>query len=512
MEVRDRRAALGPVLLALLPLLPSWWYAIAKPWPPMSVDDDSAVIEMAARRVFHGTQLTGVYSRFGWSHPGPLQLYSMAPLYAATGQRSAGLWLAALLLTTLFAGAAAWAAVRILGPRRGVVAATALALLLARMGPGWVAHPWGPHAVIVPFALLLVLALGLAREGAAWLPGVAFAATYLVETHLGTAPAALAVVLAALALAWRAGRRLLAPGPILLAAAVSLVLWAPALLEQVRGTPSSPGNLTLLWRFFRTHRASHTFVEVFGPLAHELGSIPIALATAVVPSTTDHRDVGAGLFALLLVALLPIGLAASRRRRDDETTALSWLALAAAGAALLAGLRIVGEVFDYLFVYTSAVSFAGWTALALAASRPFEERGRGRAVAAACAAVAVLCAIENARGLTQQQPIPARTNEAVRTLHDALKSHLAAEGIRRPLVHLGGGEPWAPAAGALLELERDGVSWAVDEDWAVMFGKGRRATGAEDGDVWFTEEARPGLNPLAESGKTKLYAAARPPR
>lgn len=512
MEVRDRHAALGPVLLALLPLLPSWWYVIAKPWPPMSVDDDSAVIELAARRVFHGGQLTGVYSRFGWSHPGPLQLYSMAPLYAATGQRSAGLWLAALLLTTLFAGAAAWAAARILGPRRGVVAATALALLLARMGPGWVAHPWGPHAVIVPFALLLVLALGLAREGVAWLPAIAFAATYLVQTHLGTAPAALAVVLAALALAWRAGRRLLAPGPILIAAAVSLVLWAPALLEQARGTPSSPGNLTLLWRFFRTHGASHTFVEVFGPLAHELGSIPVAFATAVVPSTTDHRDVGAGLFALLFVALLPIGLAASRRRRDDDAAALSWIALAAAGAALFAGLRIVGETFDYLFAWASAVSFAGWTALALAATRPFEERGRGRAVGATCVVVAVLCAVSNSRGLTPQQPIPVRTNEAVRTFHDALKSHLAAERIRRPLVHLGEGEPWVPAAGALLELERDGVSWAVDEDWVVMFGKSRRATGAEDGDVWFTEEPRPGLGLLAESGKTKLYAAARPPR
>jgi hypothetical protein len=79
-------------------------------------------------------------------------------------------------------------------------------------------------------------------------------------------------------------------------------------------------------------------------------------------------------------------------------------------------------------------------------------------------------------------------------------------------VHLGGGEPWVPAAGALLELERDGVDWAVEDDMVVMFGKSRRATGTEDGDVWFTEEPRPGLKPLAESGKTKLYAAARPSR
>ncbi|HQQ78900.1 MAG TPA: hypothetical protein PLB01_16225, partial [Thermoanaerobaculia bacterium] len=322
MEVRDRRAGLWPVLLALLPLLPSWWFAILKPWPPMSVDDDGAVIEMAERRALHGKQLTGVYSRFGFSHPGPVQFYLMAPVYAATGQRSAGLSLAALLLTTLFACAAAWSAARILGLRRGLLVAAGLALLLARMGPGWVAHAWGPHAVVVPFALLVVLALGLARQGAAWLPGVAFVATFLVQTHLGTAPAVACVVAVAFALAGRLGRRLVAMKPLALSIVLLAALWTPPLLEQLRGTPEHPGNMTLLWRFFRTHGARHTFVEVFGPLAHELGSIPVALASAVVPSTTDHRDVGAGLFTLLLVALLPLALAAARRRRDDDAAAL----------------------------------------------------------------------------------------------------------------------------------------------------------------------------------------------
>ncbi len=63
-----------------------------------------------------------------------------------------------------------------------------------------------------------------------------------------------------------------------------------------------------------------------------------------------------------------------------------------------------------------------------------------------------------------------------------------------------------PAAGALLELERGGLAYAVEEDWTVMFGRNRRATGAEDGAVLFTEEPRPDLKLLAESGKTKLYA------
>jgi hypothetical protein len=300
---------------------------------------------------------------------------------------------------------------------------------------------------------------------------------------------------------------------VLLSAVLLAALWAPPLLEQARGTAEHPGNLTLIWRFFRSHGARHTFVEVFGPLAHDLGSIPIALAAAIVPSTTDHRDVGAGLFTLLLVALLPLALAAARRRRDDDAAALSWLALAAGAAALFSALRIVGEVFDYLLAFASAVSFAGWTALALVATRPLEERGRGRAVGIGCAVVAVLAAISNARGLVQQQPIPIATKESVATLAAALKSHLAAEGIKKPLVRLSDGEPWVPASGALLELERAGIDYAVEEDWTVMFGRNRRANGSEDATVWFVETApAPGLRLLAETGKTKLYAAPRAAR
>ena len=230
-----------------------------------------------------------------------------------------------------------------------------------------------------------------------------------------------------------------------------------------------------------------------------------------MPSTSDQRDVGAGLFTLLLVALLPLALAAARRRRDDDAAALSWLALAAGAAALFSALRIVGEVFDYLLAFASAVSFAGWTALALGAARPLEERGRGRAVGIGCAVVALLAAVSNARGLAQQQPIPVATKESVATFTAALKAHLAAEGIRKPLVHLAEGEPWVPAAGALLELERAGIDYAVEEDWTVMFGRNRRATGAEDGAVWFVEkEPAPLMRLLAAAGKTKLFGRPMP--
>jgi 4-amino-4-deoxy-L-arabinose transferase-like glycosyltransferase len=510
MEVRDRRATLGPILLALLPLLPSWWYLIARPCPPMSVDDDSATIEMATRRVLHGTQLVGVYSRFGWSHPGPMPLALMAPVYALSGQRTAGMAAAALLLSTFFVGAAAWAAARLLGARRGLLAAAGLALLLVRMGPGWPAHEWPPHAVILPMALLVFLALGVAREGLAWLPACALVATYLVQAHVGTALAVAVLVLAALALASRSGRRLVAPVPLLLTAFVLAALWAPPVLEQWRGTADHPGNLARLARFFLNERPEHAFGEVFGRLAHELGSVPVALGSAVVPSTSDRRDVGAGVSTLLLCALLPLALVAARRWRDDDAAALAWLALAGAGASLLSGFRVVGEVLDYILVFASAFSFAGWTAVALAATRTVEERGRGRFIGPAAAVVGGLCALANLRGLAREQPIPIATLDSVRTFTNALKAHLSSEGIRKPLVRLRPGEPWVPAAGALLELDRAGIPFSVEEDWTFMFGASRRPAGDEDGTVWFVETPpEPDLRLLAENGKTKLYATPR---
>ena len=46
MEVRDRRAGLWPVLLALLPLLPSFWFTLARPWLPALDEKNTRLISM----------------------------------------------------------------------------------------------------------------------------------------------------------------------------------------------------------------------------------------------------------------------------------------------------------------------------------------------------------------------------------------------------------------------------------------------------------------------------------
>src|SRR5664279_1764035 len=197
-----RAARALPILLGLLPFGPSWWFVLSKPWMPFSVNDDSALIELAVRRACHGEQLLGAASRFGWNHPGPLQFYLIAPLYLLTGACNSSVWVASLVLHTLFAVATVYVAQRLGGVHQGLLAAASLSLLVAYMGPGFLGHAWGPHAVILPLALFEFLALALMLSGAAWLPALAFVGSYLVQTHVGLAPivVSLAVVSAMVAL------------------------------------------------------------------------------------------------------------------------------------------------------------------------------------------------------------------------------------------------------------------------------------------------------------------------
>jgi len=477
---RARAAHALPILLSLLPFGPSWWFVLSKPWMPFSVNDDNALIELAVRQACHGERLLGAGSRFGWNHPGPLQFYLIAPFYLLTGGSNSSVWVAALVLHTFFAAATVYVAQRLGGLHQGLIASAALSLLVAHMGPGFLGHAWGPHAVILPLALFEFLALGLMLSGAAWLPALAFVGSYLVQTHVGLAPivVSLAAVSAMVALR-RPQRQDLRAGPLVITTVVILGAWAPPLLEEFR---SAPGNLTALVDFFRKGDASHTFAEVIGPLAHEVGSLPIALAKAIVPSTSDDRNTGAGAAALLLVGCVPLAIASARRVGNDYAARLGLVALVAAATAYLSALRIVGPIVDYLLLFTAAVGFAAWAALA---ARWLSRRS----VPGVSAVVVVLAMASNARGLRAQQPIPIQTLTQMRDVTEVLQRRLATAGVRRPLVRIvPGGWGWVTAAGVLLELERTGLRFAVEESWKGMY-RGCARNGEEDAVILFADPA-----------------------
>ena len=119
---------------------------------------DLAMTEMHTRDIGHHEVLTGLHSRWNWSHPGPLQFYVSAPIYRLSGSAAIGMLLAGLAVNL-----AAVVGSLVIARRRGgtaLVLCTLLGcLLLARtLGPGFLADNYNLTLTVFPFVLLAFVA------------------------------------------------------------------------------------------------------------------------------------------------------------------------------------------------------------------------------------------------------------------------------------------------------------------------------------------------------------------
>src|SRR5215472_15764047 len=93
-HARTRRhlEALALAVLVAIPLSPYLIQLIRTGVPRFVVEGDYAGLELGARQAWHGKMLLGPYSRFGFSHPGPLYFYLLAPAVRLGGKASTGLY------------------------------------------------------------------------------------------------------------------------------------------------------------------------------------------------------------------------------------------------------------------------------------------------------------------------------------------------------------------------------------------------------------------------------------
>jgi hypothetical protein len=262
-------------VLVLVPPLVAAVSALRHPWIPTN---DWALMELKVRDVgTSDTPLVGVWSRFGWDHPGPLLFYALALPYRLVPADRGMLFAAACINVVAVGG---FAAVVTRFPRiRALVALAGLAVLERGMGVDQLGDPWNPTILVVPFALFAVLCLDIAERDRRWtVPVAAGVACFVVQSHVGLlAPVGMLAVVAGvlrwrrhrrdraldtpevgeleageleageaarvglLARAWAARRRAL---PTL---AVLFLAWLPPLIDQVNGE----GNLGLLFRWAR---------------------------------------------------------------------------------------------------------------------------------------------------------------------------------------------------------------------------------------------------------------------
>jgi len=327
----------------------------ARAWVPI---EDDGLIWLRARDV--GTRhspLVGLYSRYGWYHPGPAVFVYQVVFLRLALARPAALLAGALVAAATCAGLAVWLAGRAGGTAAAVPVAVGVGVLAIRLGD-WLIDPWTPRIVVLPFLAFVAAAWAWTTGERRALPIAAGLGTFVVQTHVSmTLPVA---AIGAVALALRLGgppagapRPSLRRPPVVTLVVLGL-LWAPPVLQQLLG---HPGNLSTLVSFFTAKppevaagwaTGSPMAARLLLPWGPWIGRNPLGLANEPLPLTVWWLAVP--------VAAVVVPAAVALRRGDGASARLGALLLAAQLASVYAEVRVLGPPYEYLTLWIRAVA------------------------------------------------------------------------------------------------------------------------------------------------------------
>lgn len=331
--------------LTIVPFVAALAWSLHQHWAPGL---DRGLLELQVLDVgTRQTPLVGAYSRFGWDHPGPWQLWLMAGPYQLLGTSHGLLAAATVLNATSVAGVVA--VTRRFLPR--AVARTAIVVMcvvLAGLSTA-LADPWNPYLSILP-AVLAVLGAALVHRHPALAPVVIVAAAVAVQGHLGFVLLGGVATLQAIVAVIRSER---APRLVAATAGALVLMWAPVAGQQLT---ADPGNLTLLLEDRLDPPAS---LELDGRPTAGIGGRDAAAAVVrqVGPSGTWTRmgrigndELGTSGISFGVLVLSAFGaLVVLRRRTSAACRHLQLSAGLYLGVAIVSTLQIRGIPWGYLF-------------------------------------------------------------------------------------------------------------------------------------------------------------------
>ncbi len=514
-EEQDRRGSRG--WRRQVAAVPLWALLVAVVVPPLAlavavllhqgaaeVAGDQAVIELAVRESAEGGRSLGPYSRYGWSHPGPIWFYLLAVPYRLLGATSVALHLSVLLLhaltSVLFVGAVdRWA-----GRLSAAVAAALVLVMHVAYGGEVFGGVWNPYALLLPLALFLLLAAVAMTGSPLGFGGAALTASFLAQTHVGVAPpvAAVAVAVGLVGLPvwwWRghrlAGRQPLAAGALLL---LSVVVWLPPLVQELGpGT----GNLSRMEEYATAPRPERPVTEALATVASQLLRLPSLGRAEELPAAAASLGPLEVVALLITVAVSLLLVGAGLRRGRPLAAALGAVTLLLLLASVYAVRQIEGDLFDYLVLWQAVLPVPlvlGVSALVRPVRAPVDDRGTPHAAGtpgegpdqsrtpsrrlAVPGLVAV--AVSGIVGGTVAPSVPAFAGgEAVADALEATTAALPEPSAGAVRVRIGSDESWPLAAGVVLGLEKRGYDARVTRDWGFMFGLDRTTAGSETTEV-----------------------------
>jgi hypothetical protein len=506
-----RRWALpGALALAVLPLVVSAVALVLRVGGNYRPAGDEAWIELQIREIGHHQVLLGPYSRFGWSHPGPMLYYLLWLPYRLTGSTGTSLAIGALAVNALVVVAIALVARRRGGLPLVVLTMFLVGLLTAGEGPQFVRDVWNPDITVLPFVLLVLIAWSLSC-GEAWaLPTGVVVATFLVQTHVSYGLVAAALLVGGLVgagiTAWhrrsatqdtrqvRSWMRAVAA-----TGAAAAVLWFPVVLQQVR---DEPGNLSVLVRFFRDHGREHSYGDSWHVVASQLGLWPDWVRGQVVRNIfTGALDLGGATPVAVWTVVLVVAAVLTWRRAKDAFRFDVLIALTIV-VAFVSVSRIVDEIFPYLVTWVGAVGMLTWLAIAWSVVRWWQTRDSvdprvGRvALGVATIAFVAVTVVNTVDAATAGNPDP-RSSHQVAAFVDKVRNALPpGDGVVEIRAAATPDSAWM-GAGIAAELDRAGIPFRVAPDLGFAYGRER---------VLGDERVRLVVVPVEDPGVARLAA------
>ena len=510
-------------IAAAVPFVPGAWQFLQQGIPDLLFTGDGAVLELSTLHASHGAQLVGPYSRFGWSHPGPLFFYLALPIYEAFGRRGPALNLFVFVANLAIAVAIVLTARRLRGELFALMVAAFLAVYALVGVPHLLTNEWNPVFPILPLALLSLLAVRMALDDATLLPAFAFLASLIVQTHVAFAPEVLA--LSAMVVIVR--RRLAGGSPEsrprpaakrtwLATGAVLTLCWALPIYQAATG---HPGNLQRLVAFFSPkHMAEHAWGVAVSTVFDQMAVMPLALATTVhIPTGPPRWSVVLTLAIAQLAGLVAVHVAASRRR-DAGLRTLATATLVQTAVAILAVRAIRDDIYVHLVIWISLVGFmslitiSAW--LVAAVERTLGAVGARAIIGLGSVALLVLAVSQPVpRGSVFRQP-----DLATEQLARSVETYIRSAQVDRPTIRIPSRESWPTAVAVVLYLYKRDDPISVDSDWLFMVGRPLAESAGEHPGLLFGNKAfdadartRRDLTRVAASEDVYVYLEERKP-
>jgi hypothetical protein len=331
------------------------------------VGDEASILFRIREVGTSHTPLVGVYSTRQWAHPGPILYYLLAGPFRLLGGHPNDMFVGAIALNLVSVLLCVYLLYR---RRKGLtflVSAALVGVLLWGLTAGVLVDVWNPDLPLLLYLAFLLSLWALAERDTHILPVMAALAAVVIQLHVAYVPLVLggigtivAVILIALRPSWVEVGAFLRSRPALLAAGVTVLIWLPAVIDQLFGS----GNLHRLGSYFKGSENDNV------GLSYGFGLI----SDHIVPhgpwsgghERTHYLNVQPGSLTPLLLVLLALGalsLVLIRRRRNPG------LPLVAIGQLLLGGVaasKLEPPLLSYLMIWMLPLAAFCWIAIVVA--------------------------------------------------------------------------------------------------------------------------------------------------